>query len=506
MKIIANYLPQFYQTVENDKWWGKGFTDWVSTKNAKILFENHYQPHIPLNNNFYNLLNKDVLLEQSKLMQKYNIYGMCFYHYWFKNGRKILEKPAENLLKWTDIDMPYCFSWANESWTRTWSNLNDKNVWVSYGETDEEKKKNPDGILLKQEYGEEQDWIEHYKYLSPFFKDKRYIKIDNKPIFLIYRPLLIECFARMKKVWEQIAKDDGFNGIYFIGCNIQYNSNFDKIIYQEPGHIIEKIGLNPYSSGTGIRNYYYYDQIWERILAEKDDDKYIYGGVVGFDTTPRKGISGTVIDKASPQLFYKYLKILLKKNEINKNEFTFINAWNEWGEGMHLEPDEKYGYAYLQAVKDALEDYKDTEYVVVNQCTEEIDNENYVLKRYESYWMALDQWLNLKEKNVKIADYLAKEKVNKVAIYGMGMLGKHLINELMNSQINIEYGIDINASNMIMGIPLCDMSEEKLDNVDVIIVTVIYDFDNICNQLKNKTNAKIVSLMEILNKLQGFKD
>lgn len=503
IKIIAMYLPQFYETKENNKWWGEGFTDWIPARNAKKIYENHYQPHLPLNDNFYNLLDKDTMVNQCKLIHKYNIYGMCFYHYWFKNGKKILEKPAENLLMWKDINMPFCFSWANESWARTWSNLSDKNVWVSYGENKEERINDPEGILLKQEYGKEEEWIEHYRYLSDFFKDDRYIKINNKPVFLIYRPLLIDCFEQMKFAWEKMAIKDGFEGIYFIGCNIPYDSNYDKIAYQEPQHAIDNTYHRPYSSNFGIRSYYLYEELWNKIILEKDDERYIYGGFVGYDNTPRKGVGGTVIDNASPTIFKKYLKMLLKKNELNNNSLVFINAWNEWGEGMHLEPDKKYGYEYLQAVKEALHEYKDVNIKLNNKQNNEINDEKFIIKRYESYWIALNQWLILKEKNIKLSDYLKKQGINKVSIYGIGMLGKHLLNELRDSDVSVEYGIDVNAHNITIEIPLYDINKEEYIDIDAIIVTITYDFDNIYKILKNKTNAKIISLMKILKESEN---
>ena len=177
MKTIAMYLPQFYRTPENDEWWGDGFTDWTAMSKAKPLFKGHKQPKFPLHNYQYDLLKKETLLWQEKLMKQYHVYGLCFYHYWFKNGRKVLEKPAENLLKWKDIEIPFCFSWANESWGRSWSNLANTNIWASNFETHKEHIGN--GILLEQDYGEKEEWIEHFNYLLPFFEDERWVKPDR---------------------------------------------------------------------------------------------------------------------------------------------------------------------------------------------------------------------------------------------------------------------------------------------------------------------------------------
>ena len=185
MKTIAMYLPQFHRVAENDAWWGEGFTDWSAMNRAKPLFDGHKQPKKPLNNYQYDLLEKETFLWQEQLMRAHGVYGFCFYHYWFKDGRRILEKPAENLLRWKEIQIPFCFSWANESWGRSWSNISNQNVWASAFEPKENRK--GDGILLEQAYGNEEDWTEHFNYLLPFFQDPRYIKKGSQPVMLIYQ-------------------------------------------------------------------------------------------------------------------------------------------------------------------------------------------------------------------------------------------------------------------------------------------------------------------------------
>ena len=204
MKILAMYLPQFHRVLENDEWWGNGFTDWVSAKKAKPLYEGHYQPHVPLGENYYNLLNKDVMVWQAELMKKYGVDGMCIYHYWFKDGRKILEKPAENLLQWKEIEMPFCFCWANETWARSWAQIQGANSWADMYEqyaadgSDQSQK----AILLEQQYGEKKDWKKHFDYLNMFFRDERYIKIDDKPIFDFYKTADISCLDEMICYWQ----------------------------------------------------------------------------------------------------------------------------------------------------------------------------------------------------------------------------------------------------------------------------------------------------------------
>lgn len=503
VKIIAMYLPQFYETEDNNKWWGKGFTDWVSAQNAKSLFEGHYQPHIPLNNNYYNLLNKQTMLEQQKLMAEFGIDGMCFYHYWFKDGRQTLEKPAENLLAWTDIDMPFCFSWANESWTRTWSNLDAKNVWVQIGESKEEMINNPSGILLEQDYGNEDDWIKHFQYLKPFFCDSRYIKVDNKPIFMIYRPNIMTCFEQMRHVWDKMAKECGFDGIYFIACNSLDTVGYDKVLIHEPQYTITEMRRPQYSNDKNVCAYYKYEEIWNRIISRQFSMNNIaYGGFVGYDDTPRRSRAGTVIDGASPEVFKKYLSQLLKKNELKGNDLVFINAWNEWGEGMHLEPDAVYKYDFLQALREAKNEYKTVRLNISSNIKSVGESDK--LKRYECYWRTLNQWMILKEKGIKLGNYLFSKGYKKIIIYGMGMLGKHLIEELKNSSVDLVCGIDKNADNMVLPIPAFIPEKTLYDDADLIIISIVQDYELIRQDLLSYTDCEIVSLTEVLKNAESY--
>lgn len=171
MKVVALYLPQFHKVPENEAWWGKDFTDWVSTKNGFPVYKDHYQPHIPLNKNYYDLLDKNTMQWQSELMRKYQIDGFCFYHYWFNDDKQMLEKPAQNLLKWDDIDMPFCFCWANMSWARSWAKMKDADFWINEDEiTTAEYGK---ALLIEQTYGEKANWEKHFNYLLKFFMDSR---------------------------------------------------------------------------------------------------------------------------------------------------------------------------------------------------------------------------------------------------------------------------------------------------------------------------------------------
>ena len=195
MKIIAFYLPQFHEIPENNKWWGKGFTEWVNVKKARPLFENHNQPRVPLNKNYYNLLDEKTQKEQVKLANDYGLYGFCFYHYWF-DGKLLLEKPVEKFLKNKSLDTHFCICWANEHWTNAWANKEAK-------------------VLIEQKYGNKKEWKDHFDYLLNFFKDDRYIKENNKPLLVIYRPELIDCLKEMLEFWDEEAKKHGFAGLDF---------------------------------------------------------------------------------------------------------------------------------------------------------------------------------------------------------------------------------------------------------------------------------------------------
>ena len=271
MKVIALYLPQFHKVSENEAWWGKDFTDWVSTKNGNPLYDGHYQPHIPLDKNYYNLLDKSTMEWQTELLHKYQVDGLCFYHYWFKDGKQMLEKPAQNLLKWQDIDMPFCFCWANMSWTRSWTKMKDADFWIN--EDDVHKTEDVKALLIEQTYGAETDWENHFNYLLPFFKDHRYIKIDSKPVIWIYRTDLVDCLEEMIVYWRMLAIKNGLEGIYVIGSYYQpKNTNIlDAAVIYEPGEILQRV---PYCKVKGTDAAIYdYDEYWDIAIKMDYADK-----------------------------------------------------------------------------------------------------------------------------------------------------------------------------------------------------------------------------------------
>lgn len=356
MKIISFYLPQFHEIPENNQWWGKGFTEWTNTKKAKPLYWGHYQPRTPYKDNYYDLSEPRVLANQMNMAKRYGVDGFCFYHYWF-NGKKLLERPAEMLLNNHEANLPFCFAWANEPWTRTWDG--------ALGSKE---------ILISQTYGDEKEWKAHFDYLLPFFKDERYICIEQKPVFIIYRAKNVPKCKEMLDYWSELAMKNGLLGLCFLQMNTSIgidkgNRRFYGSIDFEPmrtfGRRYDYLGIKRPLWVRQAKIYdmellskflpskISYDSLYKDIIKRKKNprNKTFFGAFVGWDNTPRKNKHGFVIAGATPKKFEKYLEIQVKRSIKAGNEFIFINAWNEWGEGAYLEPDKRYGYAYLNAVK-----------------------------------------------------------------------------------------------------------------------------------------------------------
>ncbi|MBJ7967348.1 MULTISPECIES: glycosyltransferase WbsX family protein [Bacillus cereus group] len=332
MKTIAFYLPQFHEIPENDLWWGKGFTEWTNVKKAKPRFLGHYQPRAPLQDYYYNLLNLDVHKWQINLAKQYGLDGFCYYHYWFK-GKKLLEKPLELRNQCKEIDFPYCLCWANESWTRSWDGKDQE-------------------VLMRQEYGDESDWKEHFNYLLPFFKNKNYLNINDKPIFVIYRPASIPNLNKMLGLWNEWAQSEGLLGIHFVEMLTIFEDKsdfpFDAAIEFEPMYTLKKLIGNTNSLHQEKKDFHLsYDFVWKRILNRqiKERENIYKGAFVDWDNSPRRKESALIMKGANPDKFKKYLL-----QHSKDTDFLFINAWNEWAEGTYLEPDEKYGYKYLEAL------------------------------------------------------------------------------------------------------------------------------------------------------------
>ena len=236
-KVIAMYLPQYHEIPENNEWWGNGFTDWVSVKSSKKLYDNHRQPRIPLNNNYYDLSDINSIKWQVELAKKYGIYGFGIYHYWFSSSKQVLTKPAELLLSHKEIDMPFFLAWDNNSWVRTWSKYkHNTNAWSPKADAQIDAGRQHDGYLAKLEYGNEDDWKIHFDYLNNFFSDDRYIKINNKPLFIIWNYTDKKILKKMCDYWRKLSIEYGYDGLYLINRLNPYDSmeGFDSLFTYEP--------------------------------------------------------------------------------------------------------------------------------------------------------------------------------------------------------------------------------------------------------------------------------
>lgn len=351
VKIIAFYLPQFHECDENNEWWGEGFTEWTNTRKAVKIYAGHNQPREPLNDYYYDLSNLKDIVFQIEMAKKYGIYGFCYYHYWFQ-GKLLLNKPLE-LLRDSNVErLPYCFCWANESWTRTWEGSKE--------------------VLLKQEYGGVDDWEAHFQYLLSFFHDDKYIKKNGAPMMVLYRTKNIPDCDNMISYWDKRCKDEGFKGIFVVE---ELNCFQNNVMCERSKAFLEFEPLYTMTFGSSLldniyfsimskifnwknnssNQIYSYDRLWKNILRrkhKKERKKICFlGAFVDWDNTARKGKFGRIVLGVTPQKFEKYMSRQYKKAFNLQSEYIFINAWNEWGEGTYLEPDKKVEYGYLEIVK-----------------------------------------------------------------------------------------------------------------------------------------------------------
>ncbi len=355
-KVIALYLPQFHEIKENNEWWGNGHTEWVSCKNSRPFDKTHYQPKVPLNNMYYDLTDSKAQEWQSKLASKYGIYGFCYYHYWFE-GKLLLEKPAENMLNNKEIKINFCFSWANHNWENKIERRERK-------------------ILIKQSYGDKEQWTKHFMYLLNFFLDERYIKVDNKPMFVIYNVEHIHCWLEMKELWIDLAIKHGFKGIHFVNTlkheidpMLSLKYQFDAQFEYQPAFSMSRRKKIDYSQYIYVKrvvckdflskpSVFKYDKIVKRSykLTPKNGVKTYLGVFTDWDITARWKSRGMYLKGSTPTKFGVYLQNQINriKNEFN-SDYVFITAWNEWSEGAYLEPDEKNKYSYLEQIKKVME-------------------------------------------------------------------------------------------------------------------------------------------------------
>lgn len=349
IKPIALYLPQFHRIPENDAWWGEGFTEWTNVRKAKPLFPGHYQPHVPHPDvGYYDLSDVEVMRKQVVMAKEYGIYGFCFYYYHFANGKRLLEKPLDNWLAAKDIDFPFCFSWANENWTRAWDG----------GEKE---------ILMPQNY-DESNMMSMLEEMFPAFEDERYIRVDGKPVLLVYRAEIIPEVKRITELWRRRAKENGLQGLYLVSMQNFREQNpkqmgFDAAVEFAPQNgerlwPIKHESIFPSvaeSSGTLFWNME--DVVDTMTCRARTRYPRIKCVCPSWDNTARRQERGArVCLNATPALFEKFYRAAVKESVavgLPGDGMLFINAWNEWAEGAHLEPDEKDGYAWLRVVQNA---------------------------------------------------------------------------------------------------------------------------------------------------------
>ncbi len=357
VRLLAFYLPQFHPIPENDSWWGQGFTEWTNTSASKPLFSGHYQPHIPADLGYYDLRDHNILEKQAEMAQEYGLHGFVFYHYWFL-GKRLLELPVKNILALKTPKIPFCLCWSNENWTRRWDGLDQE-------------------ILIAQEYSTDDD-VYHIRKLIPIFEDERYLRIGGRPVFIVYRAEQLPDPKKTAEIWRSEVAKAGLGELYlvqvesFVADLNPTGNGFDAAVEFAPDWRrigiplcrdpeIEVLDLNNDLVAACLENrIYLYDDVVQNMLEKPEPHYKRFPGVFpGWDNSPRrqKIKMATIIHDSTPDKYQNYLeKVITRVCTHLKSEerLVFINAWNEWGEGCHLEPDRRFGHAYLKATRKAL--------------------------------------------------------------------------------------------------------------------------------------------------------
>lgn len=379
-RVIAFYLPQFHPIPENDKWWGKGFTEWTNVAKAKPLFREHYQPRIPADLGFYDLRVPEVREQQAEMAREAGIEGFCYWHYWFSHDKKLLERPFQEVLQSGRPDFPFCLGWANHNWTnKSWE-----------AGTRQQKEM----TLMKMVYSED-EYIQHFYDVLPAFKDKRYITVDGKPLFYIWSALALPNPKRFIQLWQQLATENGLKGIYFVG--LQFNllesekslkATFTKNIPNYASHHYAQLLEQGYDA-VNSRGYHradlqcrsIFDIIWRSLsirlfkhfpiskcdqrrinkwlYTEEDRQENVYPTLMpNWDRTPRSGKKARIYTNSTPEVFGEQIDQVLDliKDKKPEHKIVFLMSWNEWAEGNYIEPDMKYGHGYLNVLKNRLLD------------------------------------------------------------------------------------------------------------------------------------------------------
>ena len=348
VRAIAFYLPQFHRIPENDRWWGDGFTEWSNVRRAKSYFLYHYQPQVPHSDlGYYDLSDESIMEKQVQMAGQSGIYGFCFYYYWF-SGKRLLEMPVDRLLQTKRPDFPFCLCWANESWSRRWDGNDTQDMEV----------------LIAQKYSE-QDSHDFILNIIPFFKDKRYIRVNGAPLFLVYRPQEIPQAEKVFDHWRRICRQEGVGEIHLAGVASREYYDFEKMgmnaLIEFPPHRIDGSILNHINYGVSSDfkgKIYDYRQIRNNFLKTNYKKSLVYRGLMSsWDNTARRMDRSLAFVGSSPTAYYAWLRRAVEltcQQRVGDERLLFINAWNEWAEGCHLEPDERDGYAWLNATRKAI--------------------------------------------------------------------------------------------------------------------------------------------------------
>lgn len=370
-RLIAFYLPQFHPIPENDAWWGTGFTEWTNVAKAKPLFPGHWQPHVPADLGFYDLRVPETRAAQARMARDCGVEGFCYWHYWFGNGRRILERPFEEVVASGSPDFPFCLAWANQSWTGVWHG-------------------NPGTTLVEQQYPGPADEVAHFEWALRAFRDPRYMRVDGKPIFVVYAPHDLPSTASFIAHWQQLAQSAGLPGIHFIAVGNAYKPGADH--YRDPiyapfdaltplvpqdylDHVVPRrkppglleraqrvTAAKLWNRLTGKRvveplRVDYADVVAHAMAGMPADQRFLPSVLPNWDNTPRSGTRGVVYENATPALFATYLQKAVDRvaDYPPERAIVFLKAWNEWAEGNYIEPDLTHGHAYLDAVRGVMQ-------------------------------------------------------------------------------------------------------------------------------------------------------
>lgn len=364
IETIAFYLPQYHPIKENDEWFGKGFTEWTNVGKAKPLFKGHYQPLVPADLGYYDLRLPQIRQEQAILAREAGISAFCYYHYWFGNGKQLLEKPLQEVVQSKEPDFPFCVCWANHTWYNK--------MWNS-----EHNILDMQPIML-QEYPGTIDWEEHFYALLDTFKDKRYYKIDNRLVFVLYHIGEIPNAKEFLAYWQALAHKEGLPGFYFMSY-VDDISDVNNPIHQLCDKTIVCCKSNIDSKGNNIKirkvyrflkvltarclhiplGVYEYDKIRKYLVSSDFKKEEVVPVLIpNWDNTARRGAGATIFHNATPAEFYKHCKDVFAMIQDKNNKVVFLKSWNEWGEGNYMEPDLKYGHGYIKALRKAIDEFE----------------------------------------------------------------------------------------------------------------------------------------------------